>query len=185
LKRAATALDHLVFAEPSNQDATNLLADVYTQMAFAAESGPWRNFYLTGAQELRTGIAPLPVPTTANADTVSAVPLTMIFDLMAVRLDPDKAEDGRAMNMVMTDTGETAHLFVSGGALHHRMGVTDDDAPTLTIARVDFDRLNLKETSIAKLLLSRKAKLSGNPLKIRAFFAQIEEPPFWFEIVRP
>ena len=185
LKRAATALNHLVFAEAGNQDATNLLADVYTQMAFAAESGPWRNFYLTGAQELRTGIAPLPVPTTANADTVSAVPLTMIFDLMAVRLDPDKAEDGRAMNMVMTDTGETAHLFVSGGALHHRMGVTDDDAPTLTIARVDFDRLNLKETSIAKLLLSRKAKLSGNPLKIRAFFAQIEEPPFWFEIVRP
>ena len=185
LKRAATALNHLVFADPGNRDAANLLADVYTQMAFAVESGPWRNFYLTGAQELRTGIAPLPVPTTANADTVSAIPLTMIFDLMAVRLDPDKAEDDRAINMVMTDTGETAHLFVSGGALHHRMSMTDENAPTLTISREDFDRLNLKQTSIVRLLLSRKAKLSGNPFKIKAFFAQIEEPPFWFEIVRP
>ena len=185
LKRAATALNHLVFADPGNRDAANLLADVYTQMAFAAESGPWRNFYLTGAQELRTGITPLPVPTTANADTVSAIPLTMIFDLMAVRLDSDKAEDDRAINMVMTDTGETAHLFVSGGALHHRMGMTDENAPTLTISREDFDRLNLKQTSIVRLLLSRKAKLSGNPFKIKAFFAQIEEPPFWFEIVRP
>jgi alkyl sulfatase BDS1-like metallo-beta-lactamase superfamily hydrolase len=65
------------------------------------------------------------------------------------------------------------------------MGITDEDAPTLTITRADFDRILLKETNMAKLLLSLKAKISGNPLKVRAFFAQIEEPPFWFEIVRP
>jgi alkyl sulfatase BDS1-like metallo-beta-lactamase superfamily hydrolase len=185
LKRASTALNHLVFAEPENQSGANALADVYTQMAYAAESGPWRNFYLTGAQELRTGIAALPIPTSANADTIRSVPITMIFDLMAVRLNPDEAKDGRAINMVFTDTDETAYLFVSGGALHHRMGVTNEDAPTLTIARADFDRILLKDTSMAKLLLSRKAKISGNPLKIRTFFGQIEEPPFWFEIVRP
>lgn len=185
LKHASTALNHLVFAEPKNQPAADVLADVYTQMAYAAESGPWRNFYLTGAQELRSGIAALPVPTSANADTIRAVPLTMIFDLMAVRLDPEKTKDGRAINMVLTDTDETAYLFVSGGALHHRMGVTNDDAPTLTIARADFDRILLKDTSMAKLLLTRKAKLSGNPIKVATFFAQIEEPPFWFEIVRP
>lgn len=185
LKQASTALNHLVFADPKNQAAADALADVYTQMAYAAESGPWRNFYLTGAQELRGGIAGLPVPTSANADTIRAVPLTMIFDLMAVRLNPDKTKNGRAINMILTDTDETAHLFVSGGALHHRMGVTDETAPTLTIARADFDRILLKDTNMAKLLLSGKAKLSGNPIKVAAFFAQIEEPPFWFEIVRP
>lgn len=185
LKQASTALNYLVFADPKNQAAADALADVYTQMAYAAESGPWRNFYLTGAQELRGGIAGLPVPTSANADTIRAVPLTMIFDLMAVRLNPDKTKNGRAINMILTDTDETAHLFVSGGALHHRMGVTDETAPTLTIARADFDRILLKDTNMAKLLLSGKAKLSGNPIKVAAFFAQIEEPPFWFEIVRP
>ncbi|GHA91943.1 alkyl sulfatase [Algimonas arctica] len=185
LKYAATALNHLVFSDPKNQVAADALADVYTQMAYAGESGPWRNFYLTGAQELRGGIAPLPVPTSANADTIRSVPLSMIFDLMAVRLNPDEAEDGRAINMILTDTDETAYLFVSGGALHHRMGVRYDDAPTLTIARADFDRILLKDTSMGKLLLTRKAKISGNPLKIRAFFGQIEEPPFWFEIIRP
>lgn len=185
LKRAATALNHLVFAEPANQPAADLLAEVYTQMGYAAESGPWRNFYLTGAQELRNGVAELPVPRSTNSDTIRAVPLTQIFDLMAVRLDPAKATDGRAVNMIMTDTDERAHLFVSGGALHHRMGVTDDDAPTLSITRKGFDRLNLKQTTVAKLVLSGDAKLSGNPLKLRSFFAQFEEPPFWFEIVRP
>lgn len=185
LKQAATALNHLIFSDPENHAAANALADVYTQMAYAAESGPWRNFYLTGAQELRSGIAALPIPTSANADTIRSIPITMIFDLMAVRLNPDKTEDGRAINMVFTDTDETAYLFVSGGALHHRMGVTQDDEPTLTIARADFERILLKDTSMAKLVMTRKAKLSGNPLKIAAFFAQIEEPPFWFEIIRP
>lgn len=185
LKQAATALNHLVFAEPDNQIAADLLANVYTQMAFAAESGPWRNFYLTGAQELRGGIADLPSPNTANADTIRSVPITMIYDLMAVRLNPDTSEDGRAVNIVLSDTDERAYLFVSGGALHHRMGVTDADTPTLTLERADFDRVLLKETSMGRLILARKAKLSGNPLRVRAFFAQIEEPEFWFEIVRP
>ena len=185
LKRAVTALNHLVFAQADNREAANLLADAYTQMAYAAESGPWRNFYLTGAQELRRGIAELPVPRTANADTIRAVPSTMIFDLMAVRLDPDKAQDGRGVNIVFTDTEEQAHLFVSGGALHHRMGTTHEGSPTLTITRSGFDRMNLKETSLLKLIASGEAKLSGNPLRLRSFFAQFEEPEFWFEIVRP
>ncbi|MEM7728752.1 MAG: alkyl sulfatase dimerization domain-containing protein, partial [Pseudomonadota bacterium] len=92
LKRAATALNHLIFAQGDNADAADLLANVYTQMGFAAESGPWRNFYLTGARELRFGTPDLPAPNTANAETLRAVPIDMIFDLMAVRLDPDKAE---------------------------------------------------------------------------------------------
>ncbi|MGJ8559340.1 MAG: alkyl/aryl-sulfatase [Litorimonas sp.] len=185
LKHAAKALNHLVFADPKNRLAASSLADVYTQMAYAAESGPWRNFYLTGAQELRSGAPNLPTPTSANAETIRSVPITMILDLMAVRLNPEEAKDGRAINIVLTDTDEMAYLFVSGGAMHHRMGVTDHDAPTLTITRADFDLILLKDTSMGKLLLSRKAKISGNPLKIRAFFGQIEEPPFWFEIIRP
>ena len=185
VKRAVTALNHLVFAEPDNRDAANALAEAYTQMGYAAESGPWRNFYLTGAQELRSGIAPLPVPSSVNPDTIRAVPTTMIFDLMAVRLDPAKAVDGRSVNVVMTDTAERAHLFVSGGALHHRMGASDADSPTLRITRTGFDRLNLKQTTLLKLMAGGEAKLSGNPLRLRAFFNQFEEPPFWFEIVRP
>lgn len=48
----ATLLDNLVFAEPENKEARQLLADTYTQLGYQAESGPWRNFYLTGARDL-------------------------------------------------------------------------------------------------------------------------------------
>ncbi len=52
----AEALKHVVFADPSNKDAKELLADTYEQMGYQAESGPWRSVYLQGAFELRNGV---------------------------------------------------------------------------------------------------------------------------------
>lgn len=63
-------LNHLLFAYPNNVEAKKLQANTFglflpfgfffsfgslEQLGFQAESGPWRNFYLTGAQELRKG----------------------------------------------------------------------------------------------------------------------------------
>ena len=53
---AATLLDHLVFAEPGHEAAQALLAETYDQLGYRAESGPWRDVYLTAAHELRNGI---------------------------------------------------------------------------------------------------------------------------------
>ncbi len=52
---AAEVLNHLVFADPENQEARDLLARAYDQLGYQAESGPWRDIYLTGAFELRHG----------------------------------------------------------------------------------------------------------------------------------
>ena len=47
-------------------------------MGYQAENGPWRNFYLTGAKELREGVAKLPAPNTASPDMVRA-PSSSVF----------------------------------------------------------------------------------------------------------
>ena len=44
-----------MFAQPDNQAARELLAKTYDQLGYQAESGPWRDVYLTGAYELRNG----------------------------------------------------------------------------------------------------------------------------------
>ncbi|MGB0907720.1 MAG: alkyl/aryl-sulfatase [Maricaulaceae bacterium] len=182
----ATALNHLVFAQPNNKDASALLAKTYRQLAYQAESGSWRNFYLTGAQELEMGIMDLPTPRTSGPDMVKAVPLDMYFDLLAVRIDGAKAAKKElALNFVITDTEEKAHLFLSGGALHHRMGVTQEGIPTVSITRAGLDALNLQQKDVSQLRKEGAMTLKGNPLKIKAFFDLIEEPPYWFEIVRP
>ena len=58
----AEVVNHVVFADPDNQAAKDLQADALEQLGYQAESGPWRNFYLTGAKELRDGVAQLPTP---------------------------------------------------------------------------------------------------------------------------
>jgi len=183
---AATALNHLVFAQPDNQRARNLLASVYKQLAYQAESGSWRNFYLTGAQELTQGILNLPAPRTNGPDVVKAVPLELYFDLLAVRLNgPKAASKELELNFVLSDTDEKAHLFLSGGALHHRMGSSKDGIPTLSMTRSALDALNMKTSTIADLRKSGDLTIEGNPLKVKALFDLIEEPEYWFEIVRP
>jgi alkyl sulfatase BDS1-like metallo-beta-lactamase superfamily hydrolase len=184
---AATALNHVVFAEPDNVAAANLLANTYTQLAYMAESGSWRNFYLTGASELRHGIMNLPTPSTSGSDTVKAIPLNLYFDLLAVRLNGEKAiGKDMTINFELTDTGARAVLILSNGTLHHRMGQTDPDAKaTLKLTRPALDALNMKTKDVAQLRKEGSLEIDGNALALRSFFKLIEEPEFWFEIVRP
>ncbi|NNC36264.1 MAG: MBL fold metallo-hydrolase [Hyphomonadaceae bacterium] len=184
---AATALNHVIFAEANNQQAANLLADTYTQLGYMTESGSWRNFYMTGAKELREGVLDLPRADTSGPDMVRAIPLNMYFDLLAVRLNSEKAiGKDMSINFVVTDTDESATLILSNGTLHHRMGMTDPDAKaTLKLTRDALDKINMKTASIGDLRKSGDLEIDGNPLALRSFFALIEEPPFWFEIVRP
>ena len=86
-------MNHVVFADPDNQAAKDLQADALEQLGYQAESGPWRNFYLTGAKELRDGVAQLPTPNTASPDTVRAMTLDLFFDYLGVRLNSEKAGD--------------------------------------------------------------------------------------------
>jgi len=186
---AATALNHVVFAEPDNQEAANLLAHAYTQLGYMAESGSWRDFYLTGAQELRSGIAELPRPDTSSIDMVRALPLDLFFDLMAVRLNgPKAAKKDRKINFVISDTDEKALLILSNGTLHHRMGHSDDDAPTFSITSEGLVELNAKLKTSGELMEEGAISVEGSLLQkksIKDFFDLIEEPDFWFEIVRP
>ena len=183
---AATALNNVVFADPGNQKAADLLADIYTQLGYMAESGSWRDFYLTGASELRNGILDLPTPNTSSVDMVKALPLDLFFDLMAVRLNgPKAAKKDRKLNFVISDTDEKALLIISNGTLHHRMGQSDEDAPTFNISSEGLVALNSKQKTSGELLKDGSAKIEGNPLAVKGFFDLIEEPPFWFEIVRP
>ncbi len=103
----AQVVNHVVFADPSNEAARDLQADALEQMGYQAESGPWRNFYLSGAKELREGVKELGTPSTASPDTIRAMDLDLLFDYAAMRLNGPKAE-GKSMklNWNFTDTSQ-------------------------------------------------------------------------------
>src|SRR5262249_53088332 len=116
---AAMLLNHVVFADAENSKAREALADVYTQLGYQAEAGTWRDIYLTGAQELRHGVAKLP-PTTVSPDPIRATPTTMLFDFAAVRLNPDRAKDKHTvLNIVLSDTKEKHLVTIENEVMIH------------------------------------------------------------------
>jgi alkyl sulfatase BDS1-like metallo-beta-lactamase superfamily hydrolase len=56
-KGATEILNKLVYAEPMNQEAKDLLADCYEQLGYQQENPGLRNSFLNGAVELRSGMS--------------------------------------------------------------------------------------------------------------------------------
>ena len=129
----AEVVNHVVFAEPDNRAARELQADALEQLGYQSESGPWRNFYLTAARELRAGVRVLPTPNAASPDLVRAMSVTLFFDYLAVRLNGARAGDRRlSIVCVFPDLEETWTLLLRHGALSHRRGPVADADATIT-----------------------------------------------------
>ncbi len=145
LRWAATILNHVVFADETNTAAREKLAAIYTAMGFETEAGTWRNIYLTGAQELRTGPVQLP-PGGFNPDVLSATTTPMLLDFASVRVNPDKAAAASfKLNIELTDRNEHILITVGNGVMIHEHGVTDPTAG----ATVRMKRPNLLMTLLA------------------------------------
>ncbi|NVO75749.1 alkyl/aryl-sulfatase [Photobacterium damselae] len=131
---AVTLLNNVTFSNPDNSTARYLEADAMEQLGYQAESGPWRNYYLVGAKELRHGFQPAPTPdTTAIA---SNMPVYSALESLAVRVMPEQAKGlDMAINLKVAGDkeadGEYA-LLLSNSVLKTYKGRQLDN-PTMTI----------------------------------------------------
>jgi alkyl sulfatase BDS1-like metallo-beta-lactamase superfamily hydrolase len=183
----AEVVNHVVFADPNNEAARALLADAYEQLGYQAESGPWRNVYLCGAEELRSGVKQLPTPTTASPDTIRVMPVEMFLDYLGVRLNPEKAGDAKVVfNLNLTDTNEKWTFGVENGALHHsQVKQAADPNTTMTMTRTDLNDIMLGNKKLQQQIVAGKAKVEGDPAPLSAFVSWLDPFPFWFNIVTP
>ena len=180
-------MNYLVFAEPGNDRARWLQADALEQLGYQAESGPWRNFYLSAARELRQDGAVRFAVNTQSPDVISAMTSEMLFDFLAVRLDGHKAAaSDLVLEIGFIDRDERWVLEVGDGVLHYREGQpAESPALVLESSRPDFLALISGQAGIARLVASGRVGLTGNPLALAEFGALFEEFPPGFEIVRP
>ncbi|MET4040987.1 alkyl sulfatase dimerization domain-containing protein [Bradyrhizobium sp. RT6a] len=177
---------HVVFADPNNQAAKNLEADALEQLGYQAESGPWRNFYLSGAQELRNGVAKLPTPNTASPDTVRAMSADLFFDYLGVRLNAEKA--GSAKAKLNFDFGQDGTYFVEleNGVLNHTAKMKSDKADaSLTLSRDTLNKIILQQTKLDEAISSGTVKIDGDRAKLNQVVAALDDFEFWFNIVTP
>lgn len=183
----AQVVNHLVFADPENVAARHLQADALEQLGYQAESGPWRNFYLSGAKELRDGVLDLGAPKTAGPDVIKATPLDMFFDLLAVRLiGPEAAGKHIVLNAVFTDIGEEYLLVVENGVLNYAKGKQAANADaTLTMTRAALNEIVLGEAKLVDKLTTGEAQIAGSQEKLVEFLMLLDNFEFWFNIVTP
>jgi alkyl sulfatase BDS1-like metallo-beta-lactamase superfamily hydrolase len=178
----AEIVNHLVFADPSNEAARLLQAETLEQMGYQAESGPWRAFYLTGAQELRYPRPPSAVPRPGAGNQIRALPADALLDALSVRLNGERATSDLAFNLAFSDTGETFAVSVENAVLHHRADRSFPAAPTITLARPTLVGLVLGEIALDA---ADVAVAGGEMTPFADLLARLDRFDFWFEIVMP
>ena len=182
----AEMVNHVVFANPDNAEARALQADALEQLGYQAESAPWRNAYLLGAQELRNGPKAADV-SSSGPDTVRGMSNELLFDYIALRLDHTKTDRLKAaVQMRFTDVNETWALELSNSVLNNTQGrVLKNPDVTITLTRPAFLAMLLQGKKLPELVQAGMVKVEGNPQAFGAVVANIVDFPPLFNIVTP
>ncbi|MEL7022782.1 MAG: alkyl sulfatase dimerization domain-containing protein [Pseudomonadota bacterium] len=184
---AAELFNSIVFVDDQDEMATLWLASTYEQLGFQAESGATRNYFLSAANELRTGKRVGSKLMEGAVTFLPNVPTSSLFDSLAARYDPSSHDrEPYDLDFVFTDTNEVISVEVGRDVAIPRYGVrAEAPAATVTVSRKVFDGLLLGEHSALGLIITRKLKIKGATGAVDAFFDALEKPPEDFPIVTP
>jgi alkyl sulfatase BDS1-like metallo-beta-lactamase superfamily hydrolase len=184
---AAELLNHVVFAQPDNRSAIDLLARTYDQMGYMAEAATWRNSYLTAAAELRNGPPKKGIDRSYLIDMLSQTPIERFLDAMAAGLNgPDAEDKDLKINLVISDTKESFVLWIENAVLHHKKAAPAADAnATLTLTKELFIKMMAGTAGVKDTLLSDDLKIAGSRIDLIRFFILFDKSPGTFAIVTP
>lgn len=180
---AAEVASHLVFADDTNAEARELLAGAFEQMGYQAEGSLWRNIYLTGAKEARAAPSASGM-TTLSADVVSAISVAQVFDMLAVRVDPQLAE-GKSVTLAFEfpDLGETRLVSLRHSVLVHEpgagagAGAGQPASATLTMSKPVFLGMIFAGQKPADLVLEGALTISGDPAAAATLLGVLDPAP--------
>ncbi|HLM85134.1 MAG TPA: alkyl sulfatase dimerization domain-containing protein, partial [Solirubrobacteraceae bacterium] len=181
----AEIVNHLVFADPDNTEAKELQARALEQLAFGAENGTWRNFYLMGAKELREGIAG--TATSVPPDLIVGLSTSQLFDAIAIQIDGPRAGDLQlTMHWRFPDTGESYRLTLANGVLTHRPGSPAGEVgASVTVERAALNELLLGAAAPEQLVASGRLTIDGDQHVLGRLLALLDPPDPSFAIVTP
>jgi alkyl sulfatase BDS1-like metallo-beta-lactamase superfamily hydrolase len=182
---AMEILNKLVYAEPHNQAAKDLLADNYEQLGYQNESPSLRNSYLAGAKELREGIVAVSTVKAGSPDFVRGTTTELFLNYLGIQMDSRKAEGMKfKINLVTPDNGEKFVVEMSNATLTTLAGYQAKDADlTLTIDRRELEDVMIGTAKLGDKVAAGKAKMVGNPQVLAQLGSTMVRFDNWFEVL--
>ncbi|MEP3247745.1 MAG: alkyl sulfatase dimerization domain-containing protein [Sneathiella sp.] len=185
---SAELFNHLIFAGEELDKARERLAAVYSQLGYQAESGPWRDIYLSGAQELTSGKTESMIDLAAARQMLKHTPVENFFDAMAAQLNgPDAEGKDLKIGVHFTDLDKHYLLWLENAVLHHRASSSGKE-PTNADLRITHDLfldVVLKTADLKSLITSDDLKIDGSSLDLIRFFSLLDRVKEPFAIVEP
>jgi alkyl sulfatase BDS1-like metallo-beta-lactamase superfamily hydrolase len=177
---------HLVFADANDIAARELLADALEQMGYGAECATWRNAFLVGATELRSGNLGTPA-TSGGLDIVQSLTVSQVFDSVAIRIDGPRAWDEHLrIAWHITDEDATHLVELRNGALNHRsVTVVPDDVVRITITRPLLIRLVTNRLDLAEAMADGRVTIEGDASALGRLVGLIARVDPNFDIIIP
>ncbi len=161
---AQEILNKLVHAEPANQEAKDLLADVFEQIGYQQENPGLRNSFLAGAYELRSGIPQGASPKSSGPDVIRAMSTELFLNFLGIRMDSRKAEGLRfTINLITPDNGEKFVIELENATLSNLPGfLAEKPDLTLTINRTDLEQTMMGAKTLEAQIKDGTAKVDGD-----------------------
>jgi alkyl sulfatase BDS1-like metallo-beta-lactamase superfamily hydrolase len=163
-REAMEIVNKLVYAQPDNTAAKDLLADIFEQIGYQKESASMRNSFLGAAYELRHGMPSGASPKSNGPDMIKAMTTELWLNSLAISMDSKKAAGMKfVINLDTPDNGEKFVIEMSNSALTNIKGQQAQD-PTLTITlnRSDLEQVMGGQTTFDRLLTEGKVKFVGD-----------------------
>ena len=179
-------MNKLVYAEPNNQDAKDLLADVYEQIGYQQENPGLRNSFLNGAFELRSGMPIVEEKLNSlSPDLARAMTTGLFLEFVGIMLDSRKAEGMEfTINLITPDNGEKYVLELSNSTLTTIEGFQAKDADlTLTITRLGLALVMTGKKSLQDQIADGEAKVEGDVGVLKQLASTLEHFTPEFEIL--
>jgi alkyl sulfatase BDS1-like metallo-beta-lactamase superfamily hydrolase len=161
---ASEILNKLVFAQPGNQPAKDLLANAFEQLGYQKESPTLRNIYLQGAYELRNGLPSGTPARSSGPDMVRAMSTENWLDFIGISIDPRKADGMRfTINLITPDNGEKHLIEMSNATLTNIKGEEAKNPDlTITLNRADLNQVMMGASAFDDLIKAGKATFTGD-----------------------
>ncbi|GAY14048.1 alkyl/aryl-sulfatase [Mycobacterium sp. shizuoka-1] len=179
---AATLLDHVIFTDEQHTAARELYADTLEQMAYGAECATWRNFFLSGATELRDGNFGTPTQVSPTTLLAQLTPEQM-FDVLAISVNGPRAwEHDIALDVTFADLGTNYRLTLRNGVLVYRQSPADESTATATVRFAG--KLRLLAVAAGDFA-SPGMDITGDAQALQTLLGVLDQPDPSFNIVTP